>query len=179
MRTARVRETAPVPADAAKEPRRIRRARQGLRWVLVALLVLIAVMVVAGLVISRQINDDANARYVDDAIPLKTAVQDLGLAITSQQSEVRAYVISGDPARAAGYRAGRDERGPAWPRSRRGSTDIRSSPAWSTGRARRSPPSRPTSRGRSRGWIAAIAQRRHPGSRSASSCPTGSRRRRT
>ena len=98
-----------MPPDASSEPRRIRRARRALRWVLVALLVLIAVVVGAGLVVSRQINDDANHRYVQDAIPLKAAVQDLAMAMTAQQSAVRGYIITGDAGRARAFTASRND----------------------------------------------------------------------
>ena len=92
---------------AASDTPRVRLAKRRLTLALVSLVVLIGVIVVAGIVISRQINDEANRRYVEDAIPLKADVQDLILAMTAQQAEVRGYIITAAPARRDGYRASR------------------------------------------------------------------------
>ncbi|MBJ7454795.1 MAG: SpoIIE family protein phosphatase [Thermoleophilia bacterium] len=59
-----------------------------------ALIVLLVVIVAVALAVSRGINESATEKYVDDAIPLKSAVQDLVLQTVSRQSSVRGYLVT-------------------------------------------------------------------------------------
>lgn len=72
-----------------------------------ALIALLLVIVAVALAVSRGINSSATDKYVDDAIPLKAAVQDLVLQVVTQQSAVRGYVITRSPASLATYREAR------------------------------------------------------------------------
>ena len=72
-----------------------------------ALIGLLLVIVAVALAVSRGINRSATDKYVDDAIPLKSAVQDLVLQMVTQQSAVRGYVITRSPDSLDVYRAAR------------------------------------------------------------------------
>lgn len=74
-----------------------------------ALIALLLLIVAVALAVSRSINNSATDKYVDDAIPLKAAVQDLVLQMVNQQSAVRGYVITRSPVSLAVYRAAREE----------------------------------------------------------------------
>ena len=65
-------------------------------------------IVAVALAVSRSINASATDKYVDDAIPLKGAVQDLVLQMVTQQSAVRGYVITRSPVSLRNYRSARD-----------------------------------------------------------------------
>ena len=65
-------------------------------------------IVAVALAVSRSINDSATDKYVDDAIPLKGAVQDLVLQMVTQQSALRGYVITRSPISLRNYRRARE-----------------------------------------------------------------------
>ena len=73
----------------------------------VALLALLAAIVVGGVLVSRDINNGATERYVEDAIPLKAKVQDLVLQMVNQQAGMRGYLIAANPAALDPFREGR------------------------------------------------------------------------
>jgi serine phosphatase RsbU (regulator of sigma subunit)/CHASE3 domain sensor protein len=70
-----------------------------------ALIVLLVVIVAVALAVSRGINESATDKYVDDAIPLQEAVQDLVLETVRRQSAVRGYLITGRAVFLERYRA--------------------------------------------------------------------------
>lgn len=72
-----------------------------------ALIALLLIIIVVALMVSRDINRSATEKYVDDAIPLKSAVQDLVLQMVTQQSSVRGYLITGREDSLDRYRAAR------------------------------------------------------------------------
>lgn len=72
--------------------------------VLIGLLVIILVVALA---VSRDINDSATEKFVDDAIPLKSAVETLVLSMVTQQSSVRGYIITGREETLEPYRTAR------------------------------------------------------------------------
>lgn len=73
-----------------------------------ALIALLLVTVAVALAVSRSINQSATDKYVEDAIPLKSAVQDLVLQMVTQQSSVRGYIITGgNPTPLRNYRLAR------------------------------------------------------------------------
>ncbi|WP_217924528.1 SpoIIE family protein phosphatase [Miltoncostaea oceani] len=86
---------------------RIRTARQRLLTVLIVITCLVAVVVTAGVLVSRQINREATNRFVEDAIPLQASVDRLVLGVVEEQSGVRGYIISGDPGELVNAQEGR------------------------------------------------------------------------
>jgi serine phosphatase RsbU (regulator of sigma subunit)/CHASE3 domain sensor protein len=70
-----------------------------------ALIVLLVVIVAVALAVSRGINQSATEKYVDDAIPLQAAVDDLVLQTVVRQSAVRGYLITGRAPFVDRYRA--------------------------------------------------------------------------
>jgi serine phosphatase RsbU (regulator of sigma subunit)/CHASE3 domain sensor protein len=91
-----------------------RPAGAGLRWpqtrlapAFTALIVLLALIVASGVVISRSIDDDANRVYLHQLIPLRSAARDLALQLVNQETGVRGYLITRDPRSLAPYNSGR------------------------------------------------------------------------
>ena len=93
-----------MPARAPSTPRDVRRR---LAAAFAALIALLLVIVAVSIVVTRGVNRSATDKYVDDAIPLKSAVQDLVLQMVTQQSAVRGYVITRSPANLTNYRLAR------------------------------------------------------------------------
>jgi GAF domain-containing protein/CHASE3 domain sensor protein len=98
---------APADGPVAAPGARVRGAHRRLLAVFGFLIVILLVVVTAGIVVSRDINDSARRAYVEDAIPLKARVQDLVTGIVTQQSAVRGYLVTGEPIHAAVYRGAR------------------------------------------------------------------------
>lgn len=93
--------------DLSTAPRsgRLTDARRRLVIAFAALIVLLLVIVVVALAVSRSINESATEKYVEDAIPLQGAVDDLVLQTVGRQSSVRGYLITGEPGFLERYRA--------------------------------------------------------------------------
>jgi CHASE3 domain/GAF domain len=81
----------------------VRRLRLALLLVLAALVLISA----GSLLVSREINDNAQDVYLEDAIPLRASVSDLVLGMVNQQTAMRGYVIARDPALLRPYFEGR------------------------------------------------------------------------
>jgi len=94
----------PDPAGAE----RIRTARRRLLAILVVVTCLVAVVLAAGVLVSRQINREATDRYVEDAIPLQASVNRLVLGVLEEQSGIRGYIITRDPDELANARRSRE-----------------------------------------------------------------------
>jgi serine phosphatase RsbU (regulator of sigma subunit)/CHASE3 domain sensor protein len=92
----------PPPADDT----RARGLRRRLRLVLVGLGVLIVALVVASVVIARNIHDSAQRSYLREAIPLQAAARDLTLQLVNEETGVRGYVITGDRSSLVPYTSG-------------------------------------------------------------------------
>jgi PAS domain S-box-containing protein len=72
----------------------------------VAILVLIAALtaiLVAGFYVPSQLQHSANEKYVEDAIPLRSYVQDLATQTARQQAAVEAFLRTRDPGRLPRY----------------------------------------------------------------------------
>jgi serine phosphatase RsbU (regulator of sigma subunit)/CHASE3 domain sensor protein len=74
--------------------------------VLVGLGVLIIALVVASIVIARNIHDSAQRSYFREAIPLQSAARDLTLQLVNEETGVRGYVITGDRSSLDPYTSG-------------------------------------------------------------------------
>lgn len=85
-----------------------RRAQRRLLAVFLALIAAILVLVGAGLVVSEDINRNATEQYVERALPLRSRVQTLVLQVTSAQSAVRGYILTGEPENVDLYRRDRE-----------------------------------------------------------------------
>jgi signal transduction histidine kinase len=93
--------------------RRVRQldpAQLARRWVRAALAILLAVvvvLVVAAGFAAHRLYTQADHRYLDQAAPVFAAAQDVLVQMLNQQTAVRGYLITGDPATLAPYRTGR------------------------------------------------------------------------
>ncbi len=90
-------------ASPARLPERLREARRSLTLTFGILLGLILQMLVVGIGVSRAIHDSATEEYVEDAIPLKAAVQDLVTQMVNEQSSVRGFLLTGDDTKLVVY----------------------------------------------------------------------------
>ncbi len=102
----------PTPAPGAgRSPQQPERWLRDPAWILFASLavltaVLIAVTITAILSIDR-INQSAKQKFVDEALPTTTQVQDLLLSLVNEETGVRGYIVSGDPRSLGPYTEGR------------------------------------------------------------------------
>lgn len=71
--------------------------RKRLRLVLGSLVVLLIAVFASSFFVARGINEGSKQKFVNGAIPLKSAVQDLLLNMVNQETGSRGYVITGDP----------------------------------------------------------------------------------
>jgi len=86
MRAPRAREAASSqPADL----------RRRLRFAFAALGVLVLAIVVAAIVIAKDIHDSAQGTYLREVIPLRTAARDVELQLLNEETGVRGFVITG------------------------------------------------------------------------------------
>jgi two-component system phosphate regulon sensor histidine kinase PhoR len=92
-----------IPAPASRSLT----ARRQVRLVLGLLFVLIVVLVGVGIFAADRLYTSAQDRYVREAFPLRAAARDLTLQLVNEETGVRGYVITGDPASLAPYRQGR------------------------------------------------------------------------
>ncbi|MGD9570778.1 MAG: SpoIIE family protein phosphatase [Thermoleophilia bacterium] len=92
--------TGPSPA---RLPERLRDARRSLTVTFGVLLGLILLLLVVGIGVSRAVHQSATEEYVEDAIPLKAAVQDLVTQMVNQQSSVRAFLLTEDDTKLVVY----------------------------------------------------------------------------
>ena len=76
---------------SAARPRAIRTL---LRWAFVGLGVLVVGLVVAAIVIARDIHDSAQTSYFRQVLPLRRVVLDLELQLVNEETGVRGYVIT-------------------------------------------------------------------------------------
>ena len=91
-------------------PRTVDGARLARRWVRGALLLLIPLIValaIAGAFATHRIYTDANHRLIDQAGPVFASSEDVLVEMLNEETGVRGYVISGNPATLAPYRQGR------------------------------------------------------------------------
>ncbi len=91
------------PPTPPRIPERLREARRSLTVTFAVLLGLILLMLVVGIGVSRAIHDSATEEYVEDAIPLKAAVQDLVTQMVNEQSSVRGFLLTGDDTKLVVY----------------------------------------------------------------------------
>src|SRR3954447_10831153 len=82
------------------------RVPRGLTAALLALGVLLVIVVGAAIWVSRDLERRSERAYVKEAIPTKSAAQDLVLQMVNEATGVRSYVASGDEADLAPYRMG-------------------------------------------------------------------------
>jgi PAS domain S-box-containing protein len=104
-----VRSTAKVMAEAGgrREVDGARLARRWTRLSLLLLIVLVAVLAFASAFAVRQIYTLGDKRYVKQAAPLYASGQDVLVEMLNQETAVRGYVISADPATLQPYDQGR------------------------------------------------------------------------
>jgi methyl-accepting chemotaxis protein len=72
-----------------------------------AVLLILAGAIAVGVRTAGSVNSEAQAAYVDDAIPLKASAQNLLTQMVNQETGVRGYLITGDEASLEPYIAGR------------------------------------------------------------------------
>jgi PAS domain S-box-containing protein len=104
-----VRSRAKV-VTAARARREVDGAALSRRWTrlsLLLLIVLVAVLAFASAFVVRQIYVLGDKRYVKQAAPLYASGQDVLVEMLNQETAVRGYVISGDPATLQPYQQGR------------------------------------------------------------------------
>ncbi|MBE2315347.1 methyl-accepting chemotaxis protein [Solirubrobacter sp. CPCC 204708] len=70
-------------------------------------LLILAGAIFVGVSAAGSVNDNAQSAYVDDAIPLKAAAQDLLTEMVNQETGVRGYLVTADEASLEPYYAGR------------------------------------------------------------------------
>jgi CHASE3 domain sensor protein len=78
-----------------------------LRLVFVAVGLLIVVLVLASVLIARDLHDSAQSSYLRSVIPLRTAALDLELELVNEETGVRGYVITDTADSLAPYLTGR------------------------------------------------------------------------
>jgi PAS domain S-box-containing protein len=103
-----IRPTARVKAAAGR--REIDGATLARRWTrlsLFLLIVLVTLLAVVSALAVRQIYVLGNTRYVNQAAPIFASGQDVLVEMLNQETGVRGYVISGNPATLQPYRQGR------------------------------------------------------------------------
>jgi serine phosphatase RsbU (regulator of sigma subunit)/CHASE3 domain sensor protein len=96
-----------VPLGARERLARVAREERLVVVALVAVTLLIATTIVAGLWISRELKHGADTGYVDQALPLRDATSDLSLQMVNQETAVRGFAITGDETTLAPYETGR------------------------------------------------------------------------
>jgi PAS domain S-box-containing protein len=96
---AETEETRRAEAEA-----RARALRRQLQAALAGLLVLALALVGVGIFAAHRLYTNAEERYIDEALPLRSATRDLILQVVNEQAAVRAYVISATPASLGPYR---------------------------------------------------------------------------
>jgi methyl-accepting chemotaxis protein len=74
-----------------------------------AVLVVLAVIVVVALKAVGQINDSAEEKFVNDAIPLKALTTDILTQMVNEETGVRGYLVTGDKSSLDPYYAGREK----------------------------------------------------------------------
>jgi signal transduction histidine kinase len=90
--------------SARDEARSVRRLATG---ALAALVVLLAALVGVAVFATHRLQTTAEERYVREAFPLRVAARDLVVQLLNQETGVRGYAISGNPASLGPYRRGR------------------------------------------------------------------------
>ena len=98
-----------VPAAEARAKPHRDSARLARRWVrisLFVLMVLVAALVATAAFAVRNIYTLGNDRYVKEAAPIFASGQDVLVEMLNEETAVRAYMISADPATLAPYRQG-------------------------------------------------------------------------
>jgi signal transduction histidine kinase len=105
---------APVPDDLGAVSRgrrpRVDGARLARRWAQAALVLLIGVVVLlvaAAGVAAHRLYVSSNHRYLEEAAPIFAATQDVLVEMLNQETGVRGFQISADPATLVPYRQGR------------------------------------------------------------------------
>jgi signal transduction histidine kinase len=105
---------APVPDDLGAVSRgrrpRVDGARLARRWTQAALVLLIGVVVLlvaAAGVAAHRLYVSSNHRYLEEAAPIFAATQDVLVEMLNQETGVRGFQISADPATLVPYRQGR------------------------------------------------------------------------
>jgi signal transduction histidine kinase len=76
-----------------------------LRLAIGALIAALVAILAAAFYVPHELNESANEKYVEDAIPLRGLVQDLVLRMTEQEAAVEAYLVTQDQSRLARYDA--------------------------------------------------------------------------
>ncbi|MBI2684420.1 MAG: SpoIIE family protein phosphatase [Actinobacteria bacterium] len=82
-------------------------AERRLRLAFVALGVALVVVVAAGVWTARTVANDAQRRFVGEAIPVRVAVQDLVIEMLNQQTAIRGFIITENPAFLTSFESGR------------------------------------------------------------------------
>ena len=70
--------------------------------------VVLIVILASAFVVARSINQNSKQKFVQEAIPLKSAVQDLALQMVNEETGSRGYVITGNRAALQPLTAGRE-----------------------------------------------------------------------
>jgi signal transduction histidine kinase len=91
----------PQDRDAA------RRAQRPVKFALGILVVIVALLVAAGAVAAFRVYELGNHRFIDQAGPFFAVSEDLSVELLNEETAVRGYVITSDPATLAPYRRGR------------------------------------------------------------------------
>ena len=93
----------PTPADREAA----RRAQRPVRIALGILIIVIALLVAAGAVAAYRVYALGNHRFIDQAAPVFAVTEDLSVELLNEETAVRGYVITGDPATLAPYYRGK------------------------------------------------------------------------
>src|SRR5689334_22634698 len=72
-----------------------------------AVLLILVGAIFVGVRSAGSVNENAQHAYIDDAIPLKAAAQDLLTQMVNQETGVRGYLVTADEASLDPYNAGR------------------------------------------------------------------------
>ena len=79
-----------------------------LRLAIGALVVALVAILAAAFYVPQQLHQSANEKYVEEAIPLRTLVQDLVVEMVNQEAAVEAYLVTRDPDRLLRYYVAQD-----------------------------------------------------------------------
>ena len=107
------------------------RAQQPVRLALALLVCIVIALVAAGALSAYRLYTEANHRYLDQAVPVYAATQDVLVQMLNEQTGVRGFVITGDPVTLAPTAWGCCARLPTWKGSPPTPRPIRRSlPTW-------------------------------------------------
>src|SRR4051812_43025240 len=91
----------------ARRPAGAEVAKRRVQLTLVVLLLLLAALLATGMSAIWRLYQSADSRYVEQALPLRTATRDIVLQMVNEETAVRGYMITGNRASLDSYFAGR------------------------------------------------------------------------